>query len=302
MQGTGTGMTEPSPPPAPAAPEPVPPLRFSLLTLFPELLLPFTREALLGKAAERGLLAFEVLDLREHAGNRHRKVDDSPAGGGAGMVIRVDVVERALDSLSKGPAGPPDEVILLSPAGERFDQTLAEELSRRDHLALLCGRYEGFDARVESLVSREVSLGDYVLMGGEAGAACLLEAVSRLRPGVIGDARSHQQDSFSSGLLDYPEYTRPALWREEPIPAVLQGGHHLQIERWRRDRALERTLARRSDLLPVLAARGGLSPQDSAALLGLGVTLDQLQAWGAPPPPPPRRPRRRGRTPVGGGS
>lgn len=264
------------------------PLQFSLLTLFPELLRPFTQEALLGRAVAAGLLAFDLHDLREHAGNRWRKVDDSPYGGGAGMVIRVDVVERALAALPSAP----DEIILLTPAGQRFDQRLAEELAGKRHLALLCGRYEGFDARVEGLVTREISIGDYVMMGGEAAAACIVEAVSRLRPGVIGDEESWRADSYSSGLLDYPEYTRPAEWRGQAVPAVLQGGNHAAIERWRRDRALERTLARRPDLLPA----AGLTSQDSAALLELGVESGTLSSLGAPPPPAPKRKRRSGKT------
>ena len=259
-------------------------LRFSLLTLFPELLRPFTREALLGKAAQRGLIAFDLTDMRDFAGNKHRKVDDTPYGGGAGMVIRADVVERALASV-----GTPDEVILLTPAGQPFTQRAAEELAGKTHLALLCGRYEGFDARVESLVTRELSLGDFVLMGGEAAAACLVEAVARLVPGVLGDEDSHRQDSFSSGLLDYPEYTRPAEFRGEGVPEVLTGGNHAAIARWRREQALARSLARRPDLL----ASAGLTPEDSAALLALGATPEQLSDWDAPPPPPPKEPRKR---------
>ena len=261
------------------------PLHFSLLTLFPELLRPFTQEALLGRAVAAGLLKFDLHDLREHAGNRWRKVDDSPYGGGAGMVIRVDVVERALNALPQRP----DEIILLTPAGERFDQRMAEELAGKTRLALLCGRYEGFDARVERLVTREVSVGDYVMMGGEAAAACIVEAVARLRPGVIGDERSWQDDSYSSGLLDYPEYTRPAEWQGQGVPEVLQGGNHAAITRWRRDRALERTLSRRPDLLPT----AGLTPHDSAALLELGVEAGQLGTLGAPPPPPIKTKRRK---------
>ena len=210
-------------------------------------------------------------------------MDDTPYGGGAGMVIRVDVAARALDAACQaGP--PPDEVILFTPAGERFTQQVAEELANKQHLVFLCGRYEGFDARVEGLVTRELSLGDFVMMGGEAAAACVLEAVARLRPGVLGDEASHQQDSFSSGLLDYPEYTRPPEWEGHSVPDVLRGGNHAAVARWRRDQALERTLRRRPDLLP----GAGLTPQDSAALLALGVTPEQLSIWDAPPPPAPK--------------
>ena len=258
-------------------------LTFSFLTLFPELLTPFAQEAIVGKARERGLIDVRLVNLRDYAQNKHLKVDDTPYGGGAGMVIRVDVAARALDAACQ--AGPrPDEVILFTPAGERFTQQVAEELANKQHLVFLCGRYEGFDARVEGLVTRELSLGDFVMMGGEAAAACVLEAVARLRPGVLGDEASHQQDSFSSGLLDYPEYTRPPEWEGHSVPDVLRGGNHAAVARWRRDQALERTLRRRPDLLP----GAGLTPQDSAALLALGVTPEQLSIWDAPPPPAPK--------------
>lgn len=267
-------------------PEPTPdgPLTFSFLTLFPELLAPFASEAILGKARERGLVDVKLVNMRDFSQNKHLKVDDTPYGGGAGMVIRVDVAERALASLP-----PADEVILFSPAGQPFTQAVAEELATRSHLAFLCGRYEGFDARVEGLVTRELSVGDFVMMGGEAAAACVLEAVARLRPGVLGDADSHRADSFSSGLLDYPEYTRPLAWQAQEVPEVLRGGNHAAIAAWRREQALKRTLARRPDLL----ASAPLSPQDSAALLTLGATPDDLRAWGAPPAPPPKKVKRR---------
>ncbi|CAM3765636.1 tRNA (guanosine(37)-N1)-methyltransferase TrmD [Deinococcus frigens] len=262
-------------------------LTFSFLTLFPELLAPFAGEAIIGKARERGLLDVKLVQLRDFSDNRYFKVDDTPYGGGAGMVIRVDVAERALASLS-----PADEVILLTPAGQPFTQAVAEDLAQKEHLALLCGRYEGFDARTEGLVTRELSIGDFVMMGGEAAAACVLEAVARLLPGVIGDPDSHRADSFSSGLLDYPEYTRPPEWRGHPVPEVLRGGNHGAVAAWRREQALGRTLARRPDLL--LAAQ--LTPQDTVTLLELGATVEQLQAWNAPPPPSPKRVRRRKKT------
>lgn len=259
-------------------------LTFSFLTLFPELLAPFATEAIVGKARERGLIDVQLVNLRDFAGNRHAKVDDTPYGGGAGMVIRVDVAERALASLDEA-----DEVILFSPAGQTFTQQVAEELSSKRHLAFLCGRYEGFDARVETRVTRELSIGDFVMMGGEAAAACVLEAVARLIPGVLGDADSHRADSFSSGLLDYPEYTRPLEWAGETVPDVLRGGNHAAIAAWRRKEALARTLARRPDLL----ASADLTPQDSAHLLTLGVPDEQLRGWNAPPPPVAKRKRRR---------
>ncbi|MFN4252911.1 tRNA (guanosine(37)-N1)-methyltransferase TrmD [Deinococcus sp.] len=258
-------------------------LTFSFLTLFPELLAPFAAEAIVGKARERGLLDVRLVNMRDFAGNRHHKVDDTPYGGGAGMVIRVDVAERALASL---PAA--DEVILFSPAGQPFTQAVAEELAQRRHLVFLCGRYEGFDARTEGLVTRELSIGDFVMMGGEAAAACVLEAVARLVPGVLGDPESHQADSFSSGLLDYPEYTRPPEWRGQSVPDVLRGGNHGAVAAWRRGQALARTLARRPDLL----VGAPLTPADTVTLGELGATPEQLQEWGAPPPPRPKRRKR----------
>ena len=263
-------------------------LKFSFLTLFPELLRPFAEEAIVGKARTRGLLDVALVNMRDFADNKHHKVDDTPYGGGAGMVIRVDVAQRALQSALEG--GPPaDEVILLSPAGQPFTQQVAEELAGKRHLVFLCGRYEGFDARTETLVTRELSIGDFVMMGGEAAAACVLEAVGRLVPGVLGDAESHQADSFSSGLLDYPEYTRPPEWQGQKVPEVLSSGNHAAIARWRRREALARTRARRPDLLPA----AHLSPNDTADLLELGATTEELAAWNAPEPPRPRRKRRK---------
>lgn len=259
-------------------------LHFSFLTLFPELLRPFAEEAIVGKARARGLIDVNLVNMRDYANNKHLKVDDTPYGGGAGMVIRVDVAERALQSLP-----PADEVILFTPAGPRFDQRVAEELSRKSHLIFLCGRYEGFDARVENLVTRELSVGDFVMMGGEAAAACVLEAVARLVPGVLGDEESHRADSFSSGLLDYPEYTRPLEWQGQSVPEVLTSGNHAAIRDWRRAEALARTLARRPDLLHTAP----LEPLDTATLQALGATVEQLEEWNAPPPPAQKRRKRR---------
>jgi tRNA (guanine37-N1)-methyltransferase len=222
-------------------------MKYTLYTLFPNLITPWLNEALLAKAIERHLINVDVRDLRKHSGNKHNRVDDTPYGGGAGMVIRVDVVAKAIAEVREESAV--DEVILLSPAGERFTQKIAEELSSKHHLLFLCGRYEGFDARVEKLVTRELSIGDYVLMGGEVAALTIMEATARLIPGVLGDAESYQQDSFTTGLLDYPEYTRPLEFNGESIPEILLSGHHANIETWRRQEALKRTLARRPELL-----------------------------------------------------
>ena len=224
-------------------------MRYTVLTLFPKLIQPWLEEALVQKAIEKGLIEVEIRDIRDYAQNKHNIVDDNPYGGGAGMVMKVDVVVRAIED-----AGPADEVILLSPAGQPLTQRLAEELAapkadEPKHLVLVCGRYEGIDARVEQFVSREISIGDYVLMGGELGALVLLEATSRLIPGVIKEAESHQQDSFSTGLLDYPHYTRPPEFRGLSVPEILVSGHHAKITEWRRKQALRRTQQRRPDLL-----------------------------------------------------
>jgi len=219
-------------------------MRYTILTLFPGLIRPWLEESLLERAIARGLLRVEVVDLRAFGLGRHRTVDDTPYGGGAGMVIRADVAVAALEAVL-----PADEVILLSPAGRPFTQGQAEELAGKGHLVLLCGRYEGFDARVEAFVTRTLSVGDYVLMGGEVAALAVLEATARLVPGVIGDPESHRQDSFVRGLLDYPQYTRPPEFRGLRVPEVLLSGNHREVDRSRRREALRRTLTLRPDLL-----------------------------------------------------
>ena len=222
-------------------------MKVTVYTLFPQLITSWMNEALLARAVAKGHLEVDVRNLRDHANNKHNQVDDTPYGGGAGMVIRVDVAAAAIAEVQQDSVAP--EIILLSPAGEPLTQDIVEELAQKPHLCLLSGRYEGFDARVETLVHREISIGDYVLMGGEIAALTLIEATARLLPGVLGDEASHQQDSFSSGLLDYPEYTRPATYNGQDVPEVLMSGHHARINTWRRQQALARTLKRRPDLL-----------------------------------------------------
>lgn len=226
---------------------------YSVLTLFPGLLEPWCDEALLGKAQRAGHIDIRLRNLRDVATDKHKSVDDTPYGGGAGMLMRVDIVARALEALhadcQRDDTPPPDETILLTPAGEPFTQQHAEALASKRHLCLLAGRYEGFDSRVETLVTREISLGDYVLMGGEIAALALIEATARLQEGVLGAADSHLQDSHSTGLLDYPEYTRPLEFADERVPDILLSGHHANIDRWRRQQALLRTLERRPDML-----------------------------------------------------
>lgn len=219
-------------------------MRIDVVTLFPELIELPLRVSIVGRAVESGLLEFGVHDLREHGLGRHRSVDDYPYGGGAGMVMRPEPLFAAVEPLRDAGA----HVVLLDPAGERLTDALARELATIPHLALVCGRYEGIDERVRTLVDREVSIGDYVVTGGELPALVLIDAVARLVPGVIAQA-SHEGDSFASGLLEYPQYTRPEEFRDMPVPSVLLSGHHGAVERWRRQEALRRTHLRRPDLL-----------------------------------------------------
>ena len=220
----------------------------TVLTLYPEMFPGALGHALAGRALAEGRWSLEAVNIRDFATDRHRTVDDTPAGGGAGMVMRVDVAGQAVAELAQDDP-PPDDIVLLSPAGEPLTQPLVQELAQRRHLALLSGRYEGFDARVERLVTREISIGDYVLMGGELPALVVMEAVARLVPGVLGDAESHQQESFTTGLLDYPEYTRPPSYQGLEVPEVLKSGHHGKVAAWRRLQALRRTFERRPELL-----------------------------------------------------
>ncbi len=237
-------------------------MRFDVVTLFPELFEVPLRTSILGRAAERGVLEFVVHDLREHGLGRHRSVDDQPYGGGAGMVMRPEPLFAAIAPLREAGA----LVVLLDPAGERLTDALARELAGVPRLALVCGRYEGIDERVRSVVDREVSIGDYVLTGGELPALVVIDAVSRLVPGVIEEA-SQLGDSFATGLLEFPQYTRPESFAGLDVPAILRSGHHAAVERWRRREALRRTLRRRPDLLDTAP----LSADDR-------VALDELRA------------------------
>lgn len=223
------------------------------MTIFPEYLQPL-RAALLGRAIERDLISLEVHDLRDWTHDVHRAVDDAPYGGGPGMVMKPQVWGEALDQVC---AGTTPRLVVPTPAGRPFTQRLAESYAAEEHLVFACGRYEGIDQRVIDDAARrmpvdEVSIGDYVLVGGEAAVLVIVEAVVRLLPGVLGNPASAQQDSFSDGLLEGPSYTRPEVWRELAVPEVLRSGNHALIERWRRDEALARTLSRRPDLLGAL--------------------------------------------------
>jgi tRNA (guanine37-N1)-methyltransferase len=219
-------------------------MRIDVVTLFPELFEAPLATSIIGRAVEREIVEFAIHDLREHGLGRHRSVDDYPYGGGAGMVMRPEPIFAAIEPLRERGA----TVIPLDPAGERLSDRLARELAAEPRLALLCGRYEGIDERARGLADREVSIGDYVLTGGELPALVLIDAVVRLVPGVI-EAASHEGDSYADGLLEYPQYTRPETFRGASIPSVLTSGHHAEVERWRRREALRRTLERRPDLL-----------------------------------------------------
>lgn len=234
-------------------------MRIDVLTIFPELVDHFASESLLGRARMSGLLDLHIHDLRAATTDVHRTVDDSPFGGGAGMVLKPEPIFATVEEVD-----PPRPLFLLGPGGRRLDQAMARELSELDGFALLCGRYEGVDERVhEHLIDAEISVGDYVLNGGEVAAMVVLEAVGRLIPGVMGNAQSAEDESFSRGLLEHPQYTRPADFRGWEVPDVLRGGDHARVTRWQRAMALRRTIERRPDLIE---ARGGLDDNDRAVL------------------------------------
>jgi tRNA (guanine37-N1)-methyltransferase len=242
-------------------------MTFDIVTIFPAMIEQPLAAGILGRAIERGTLDVKVRDLRDFTTDRHRVVDDTPYGGGPGMVLKPDPIFRALDAI-EAERGTPLTVIMTSPQGKRFTQAEAQRVSGVAHVVLLCGRYEGFDDRVRERVTEELSIGDYVLTGGELPALVVLDAVARFVPGVVGDEQSVAEDSFSRGLLDFPQYTRPAAIatrstrlspldgpgvqageRVLPVPEVLLSGNHAEIRRWRKREALSRTLERRPDLL-----------------------------------------------------
>ncbi len=221
-------------------------MRIDIVTIFPGFFTSPLATGLLGKAGERGLVRVGCHDLRDWAGDRHRSVDDTPFGGGAGMVMLPAPWFEAFDALlAQGPA----RVVLLAPDGDRFDQAGAARLAREERLILCCGRYEGIDERIRTRVDEVISIGDFVLAGGESAALVVLDAVARLVPGVMGNADSATDESFTGGLLEYPQYTRPASYRGLEVPAVLRSGNHAAVARWRREQALERTRRSRPELL-----------------------------------------------------
>jgi tRNA (guanine37-N1)-methyltransferase len=236
-------------------------MRLEVLTLFPDMFSSPLRESILGKAIEKGLIQIRTVNIRDFSLDKHQVVDDTPYGGGQGMVMKVEPVGRAIESVKS--QDPSARVIYLTPQGKPFSQDLARRLSTQPHLILLCGRYEGVDERVRELfIDEEISIGDYVLTGGELAAMVLIDAVSRFIPGVLGCDRSAEEDSFFNSLLEYPQYTRPFDFRGRCVPEVLLSGNHSAIALWRRKEALKRTSLRRPDLL----AKANLSEGDKRLL------------------------------------
>ena len=253
-------------------------MRFDVITLFPELFAPHLTQGITRRAFESGAVDVKLWPLRDFADNAYRRVDDRPYGGGPGMVMLAEPLERALQAVraarAEAAAAP---LVHFTPTGRRIDQALVQQFAAGTGAVLLCGRYEGIDQRfLDRHVDLELSLGDFVLSGGELPALALLDAVARLQDGVLGDAQSHQQDSFSDGLLDCPHYSRPEQWRTSAdesaaVPAVLLSGHHAEIARWRRERSLALTARRRLDLIAAARAAGRLTPADEAFILTLGL-------------------------------
>ncbi len=236
---------------------------FDILTIFPGIFTSPLGESLTKKALDKGLLQVRVRNLRDFTEDKHRMTDDYPYGGGVGMVMKVEPIIRALEEIKK--EEPEAKSVLLTPQGEPFHQKLAREMRGHKHWILICGRYEGLDERVRSVVDREISIGDYILTGGEIPALVMIDAISRYIPGFLGDEQSAQEDSFGNGLLEYPQYTRPPVFRGMTVPDVLLSGNHARIESWRREESIRRTLLKRPDLLDRLE----LSPEEQAFLARL---------------------------------
>lgn len=224
-------------------------MNYYIMTLFPEMFPGIMDASILGRGGEKGLICWETFNIRDYTLDKHSKVDDYPYGGGAGMVMQAEPVHRCYQAICDNIGRKPKRVIYLTPQGKVFDQSVAQELAREEELVFLCGHYEGIDERVlEEIVTDPISLGDYVLTGGELPAMVMMDAISRLVPGVLGNRDSADTESFSDGLLEYPQYTRPAEVLGRKVPEVLLSGHHEKIETWRREKSLERTRQFRPDL------------------------------------------------------
>lgn len=234
-------------------------MKVDVFSIFPEMITGYTKQSILGRSVESGLLEISVHDLRLATTDKHRTIDDPPFGGGAGMVLMPEPVFKAIEEVE-----PQRPLILLGPSGRKFDQRLADELATLGGFSLLCGRYEGVDERIKTdLCDDEISIGDFVLAGGELAALTIIETVARLKPGVLGNESSVKEESFSDGLLEYPQFTRPSNFRDLEVPEVLLSGDHAKIERWRKAASLAKTLSLRPDLI---ALRDGLSAEDEKLL------------------------------------
>tara|TARA_Y100001970_G_C14073500_1_gene770750 strand:+ start:280 stop:999 length:720 start_codon:yes stop_codon:yes gene_type:complete len=238
-------------------------MKVDVFSLFPEMIIDYTQKSILGRSIETGIIGVEVHDLRLATSDKHRTVDDTTFGGGAGMVLMPEPVFKAVEEVK-----PQRPLILLGPSGRKFDQTVAKELADLEGFSLLCGRYEGVDERIRTeLCDDEISVGDFVLAGGELAALALIETVARLKPGVLGNETSTKEESFSDGLLEYPQFTRPSNFRGFEVPAILLSGDHGEIERWRKAASLAKTLSLRPDLIEL---RGGLSEEEEELLKEFG--------------------------------
>ena len=224
-------------------------MKIDVLTLFPRMFEGPMGESIIGKAVNKGLLDINISNFRDYSDNKHQTVDDYPYGGGAGMLLKVQPIYDNIKAIEEAAPETKKREILLDPAGKQFDQKMAEEFSQEEHLVFICGHYEGYDERIRSLVTDEVSLGDYVLTGGELGAMVMIDATVRLLPDVLGNQTSAQTDSYSTGLLEHPQYTRPAEYKGMKVPEVLTNGNHKLIEEWQLKESLRRTYLRRPDLL-----------------------------------------------------
>jgi tRNA (guanine37-N1)-methyltransferase len=224
-------------------------MRIDVLTLFPAMFEEVFAASILGKAKDKGIVSLQAVNFRDYSNNKHNTVDDAPYGGGGGMVLKAEPIFSAVEALAQDGGSAP-RIILMCPQGEPYSQRKAEELSKESHLIFICGHYEGFDERIrEHLVTDEISIGDYVLTGGELAAMVVIDSVARLLPGVLGNEMSAVTDSFSTGLLEYPHYTRPASFRDWNVPDILISGHHINVANWRRKQSLRRTWQRRPELL-----------------------------------------------------
>ncbi len=239
-------------------------MKVDVFSIFPEMITDYTKQSILGRSIGSGLIDISVHDLRLATSDKHRTIDDSPFGGGAGMVMMPEPVFKAVDEVD-----PQRPLILLGPSGRKFDQKLAHELASLEGFSFLCGRYEGVDERIRTdLCDDEISIGDFVLAGGELAALMIIEAVARLKPGVLGNESSATEESFSEGLLEYPHFTRPSNFRDLEVPEILLSGDHAKIERWRKAASIAKTLSQRPDLIEI---RGGLSEDENKLLKEFGL-------------------------------